>query len=352
MMAQRLISVILTAFLVLPSLYSPTSLMGADAHSKTSISPDPVGWGTDEVSFSSVTLSPPKGSGPSQTPTVSRGMYGESCPLAVTDLGANLVSATPSCAPLSTTFHIQELYGDLGIDIGGVNGAHGQACPGECDVKLSDGGGRIVAAGTSGQGYLYPTLCIAPNHSKWIYWSGGCPLPPHNFVQPSSRGMYGEECPPAQTGVADNPAGATPSCAPAGTTFHVQELNGDHYIHIHIPGKFDGRDCQGECDVALTDGGGSVAVDGPTQQGYLYPKLCIAPNHSKWIYWSGGCPKSSPTPTTQTVVVFVHGIMGDYTRMSGSLSDTQGNDYPNLLTAIRVKGYPIYPFAYYQEGRL
>jgi len=113
MMAQRLISVILTAFLVLPSLYSPTSLMGADAHSKTSISPDPVGWGTDEVSFSSVTLSPPKGSGPSQTPTVSRGMYGESCPLAVTDLGANLVSATPSCAPLSTTFHIQELYGAL-----------------------------------------------------------------------------------------------------------------------------------------------------------------------------------------------------------------------------------------------
>jgi len=88
------------------------------------------------------------------------------------------VSATPSCAPLSTTFHIQELYGDLGIDISGVNGVHGQLCPGECDVKLSDGGGRIVAAGTSGQGYLYPTLCIAPDHSKWIYWGHGvlCPV--------------------------------------------------------------------------------------------------------------------------------------------------------------------------------
>jgi len=55
-------------------------------------------------------------------------------------------------------------------------------------------------------------------------------------------------------------------------------------------------------------------------------------------------PTPSPTPVpsakAQTVVVFVHGIMGDYTRMSGSLSDIQGDDYPNLLTAIRLKGYP------------
>jgi len=105
MLSRRLISVILTAILVLPSLYLPISSMGAGAHSKTSISPDPFGWGTDEVSFSSVTLSPPKGSGPSQTTTLSRGMYGESCPLAETDVSGNLTSATPSCAPLSTTFH-------------------------------------------------------------------------------------------------------------------------------------------------------------------------------------------------------------------------------------------------------
>jgi len=57
MMARRLISVILTAILVLPSLYSPTFSMEAGTRSNTSTSPDPFGWGTNKVSFISVCTS-------------------------------------------------------------------------------------------------------------------------------------------------------------------------------------------------------------------------------------------------------------------------------------------------------
>jgi len=51
MMARRLIGLILTAILVLPSLYSPTSSMGAGVRSNTSISPNPFRWGTGKISY-------------------------------------------------------------------------------------------------------------------------------------------------------------------------------------------------------------------------------------------------------------------------------------------------------------
>ncbi len=57
MMARRLISFILTAILVVPSLYSPTFSMRAGTRSNTSTSPDPFGWGTNRVSFISVCTS-------------------------------------------------------------------------------------------------------------------------------------------------------------------------------------------------------------------------------------------------------------------------------------------------------
>jgi len=57
MMARRLISIVLTAILVLPSLYVPTLSMGPGAHSSTSTTPDPFGWGTDKISFISVCTS-------------------------------------------------------------------------------------------------------------------------------------------------------------------------------------------------------------------------------------------------------------------------------------------------------
>jgi hypothetical protein len=293
MMTQRLISVILAIILVVPSLYSPTFSMGADAHSITSTS--------------LVTLSPPKGSGLLSTQTVSRGMYGESCPLAETGIADNPASATPSCALAGTTFHLQGLHGDFLIRLNIPGKYQGQNCSGQCDVTLTDGGGSVLVDGPTKQGVLVPTLCIAPNHSRWIYWGRAmlCPLPPRTLAQPASRGMYGERCHPAQTDVADNPASATPSCAPAGTTFHLQGLHGDFLIRLNIPGKYQGQNCSGQCDVTLTDGGGSVLVDGPTKQGVLVPTLCIAPNHSKWIYWSKLCPlppsASSPSRPSLTL---------------------------------------------------
>jgi len=64
MMARRLISVILTTILVLPSLYVPPFSMGAGARSHTSTSPDPFGWGTDKVSYSSTCTAGCTGSWP------------------------------------------------------------------------------------------------------------------------------------------------------------------------------------------------------------------------------------------------------------------------------------------------
>jgi len=53
MMARRLIRVILTVILVVPSLYLPTFSKGVDTHPSTSTSPDPFGRGTDKASTSS-----------------------------------------------------------------------------------------------------------------------------------------------------------------------------------------------------------------------------------------------------------------------------------------------------------
>jgi hypothetical protein len=53
MKALRLISVILTAILVLPLPYSSTFSTGVTARSRTSTSPGPFGWGTNKVSYSS-----------------------------------------------------------------------------------------------------------------------------------------------------------------------------------------------------------------------------------------------------------------------------------------------------------
>jgi len=55
MMARRLISVILTTILVLPSFYLPTFSTISSAHLRAS--PDPFGWGTNKVSFISVCTS-------------------------------------------------------------------------------------------------------------------------------------------------------------------------------------------------------------------------------------------------------------------------------------------------------
>ena len=53
MMARRLISVILTVILVVPSLYLPTFSKGVDTHPSTSTPPDPFGWGTNKASTGS-----------------------------------------------------------------------------------------------------------------------------------------------------------------------------------------------------------------------------------------------------------------------------------------------------------
>ncbi len=232
-------------------------------------------------------------------------MYGGLCYLIYMGVPDNPVTVEPSCARVGahgTTFHIQGLYGDRALHVHLSGKGNAKTCWGECDVVLRDGGGRVVVDGPTHRGYLYPTLCIAPDHAKWIYWGTqtACSLRPGNpnYVPQTWTNMYGNNCPVAQTTVADNPASVTPSCARVGahgTTFHIQGLYGDRALHVHLSGKGNTKTCWGECDVALRNGGGSVIADGPTKRGYLYPTLCIAPDHAKWIYWSAQmlCPKGA-----------------------------------------------------------
>ncbi len=260
---------------------------------------------------------------PNYVPASWPGMYGDPCRLEDMGVTDNPATVAPSCARVGrrgTTFHIQGLYGDHALRIRLSGKDNTKTCRGECDVVLRDGGGSVAVDGPTKRGYLYPTLCIAPNGSKWIYWGmqSLCPLRPGNpnYVAPSWHGMFGNDCTLVQTTVADNPATVAPSCVPVrahGTRFHIQGLYGDRALHIDLSGKGNSTTCWGECDVVLRDGGGSVAVDGPTKRGYLYPTLCIAPDHTKWIYWGTQvlCPKGavigsssgpSPAPTHETVI--------------------------------------------------
>jgi len=234
------------------------------------------------------------------------GMYGEDCSSARAQLSTDpatvyVLTVTPGCAPVGASFDVVATPGRaIAVTITGE--PHGWPCAGACRVGVTNGGGDVHINVSILEVRLTPTLCIAPDHTKWIYWGiqTACPLRPGNpnYVAPSWTNMYGGLCYLIYMGVPDNPVTVEPSCARVGahgTTFHIQGLYGDRALHVHLSGKGNAKTCWGECDVVLRDGGGRVVVDGPTHRGYLYPTLCIAPDHAKWIYWSAQmlCPKGA-----------------------------------------------------------
>ncbi len=205
MLVRRLITALFTIILVLLPLYSPTFSMGTSMQLNTLTSPDP-------------SISPDY-EGKSNSAAAANATAALCSPVH-TPTNGNYVPGfvAPGCGPVDTRFHFQLVYGDALIVFhidGTINGKPANwTCKGQCDVSVHDGGGTVVMGArdpVTGGGFgdawtLVPTLCIAPNGHKWIYWNQPCPTTTTNSPTPHTPSHHSSPTP-------------TPSPSPASSPF-------------------------------------------------------------------------------------------------------------------------------------